>query len=92
MLATGDRLITFDSTHHALRAETLLEAAGIEIMIIPTPRELSASCGLAISYRGDDATRLATILRDSGIQVGGRYRILGGENNGRRFEREAEGE
>ncbi|MGE5559931.1 MAG: DUF3343 domain-containing protein [Chloroflexota bacterium] len=91
MLASGDRLITFDSTHHALRAETLLEAAGIAIMIIPTPRELSASCGLAITFRSSDASRLQAVLRDSGIQISGRYRVTGGEaGSERRYEREGE--
>lgn len=93
MLAAGDCLITFDSTHHALRAETLLEAAGLTIMIIPTPRELSASCGLAITYRPEDAARVTAVLRDGGIQTGGSYRVIPGPGtNARRFERQGVGE
>lgn len=89
MLAAGDCLVTFDSTHHALRAETLLEAAGVSIMIIPTPRELAASCGLSISFRPGDAERLTAILRDGGVQTSARYRVVFAAGGGqRRFERE----
>lgn len=89
MLSAGDRLITFDSTHRALRAETLLTAAGLNITVIPTPRAISASCGLAIAYRSADADRVATVLRDGGVRIDGRYRITTGPTGREQhFERE----
>ena len=42
------RIITFPSVWHALRAEKLLQGAGLGCALIPVPRELSSSCqGLA---------------------------------------------
>ena len=38
----------FDSTHDALRAETVLLAAGVEVALIPTPRALGTLCGFAV--------------------------------------------
>lgn len=72
---SGDFLLTFDSTHHAMRAESLLEAAGLAIMIIPTPRQLTASCGLAIVHAAGDRESVERVLRGSTISVSGRYRI-----------------
>lgn len=39
-------LITFNSTHLAIKTEKLLLDLAIEM--IPTPRQLSASCGLSL--------------------------------------------
>lgn len=75
MLSVGDCLITFDSTHSALRAEMLLTTAGLGITVIPTPRAISASCGLAIAYRAADADRVAAVLREGGVRIDGRYRV-----------------
>jgi hypothetical protein len=41
-------LITFASTAYALKAEKVMKGLEKIFMIIPTPREISASCGLAI--------------------------------------------
>ncbi|MCL2496426.1 MAG: DUF3343 domain-containing protein [Clostridiales bacterium] len=39
-------IISFFNVTEALRAEKLFAAAGIGGLLIPTPRSLSASCGL----------------------------------------------
>lgn len=39
-------LIAFDSTHMAIKVEKLL--SGLDVDIIPTPRELTAACGISI--------------------------------------------
>lgn len=41
-------LITFPSVHYAIRAEKVLRERGIEAKTIPTPRDISASCGLSL--------------------------------------------
>ncbi len=41
-------IITFGSTSYALKAEKVMKKFEKPFMIIPTPREISASCGLAI--------------------------------------------
>ncbi len=42
-------VIAFDSTHYAMKAEKLLKSK-FQIEMIPTPREISASCGLSIKF------------------------------------------
>ncbi|KAB3531773.1 DUF3343 domain-containing protein [Alkaliphilus serpentinus] len=43
-------VIVFDSTHAAISAEKTLKELNIPIEIIPTPREITASCGLSILF------------------------------------------
>ena len=45
-----DRLLSFASVHHALRAEKLLAAAGIRLAAVPTPREVDISCGQCLLF------------------------------------------
>ncbi len=41
-------LVTFFSTHHALKAEKLLKEKINGITLIPTPREISSECGFSL--------------------------------------------
>ena len=41
-------ILIFESTHHALKSEKLLAGMGIKFDIIPTPKEISSDCGMAI--------------------------------------------
>ena len=45
-----DRLLAVPSVQHAIRAEKLLQAAGIAVEMIPTPREISLSCGQCLLF------------------------------------------
>ncbi|KXG73885.1 DUF3343 domain-containing protein [Thermotalea metallivorans] len=49
MLEKEFYVISFDSTHHALKTEKLLKGR-FPVEMIPTPREISASCGLSIKF------------------------------------------
>ena len=55
-------LATFHSTHLALKFERTLNSENIEIKIIPVPREISASCGLAGRFLKSDYERITEML------------------------------
>lgn len=42
-------IIVFDSTHEAIKTQKKLEGH-IEVHIIPTPRQISKSCGLSLRF------------------------------------------
>jgi hypothetical protein len=50
IVAEGQYLAVFNSTHRVLKAEGLLKARDIPIMLIPAPRAVQADCGLAIRF------------------------------------------
>lgn len=58
-------ILTFQSTHHAMRAEKVLTDEGIKIKTIPTPRDITLSCGLAIRFGVEDIERIKE-LKDEG--------------------------
>jgi len=45
-------LITFFSTHQALKAEKILKNRLSRTELIPTPREINSECGFCIHLRG----------------------------------------
>lgn len=55
-------LATFQTTHGALKGEQVLENNNLEILIIPTPREITASCGLSIKFEQGDLKVIQDLL------------------------------
>ena len=68
-----NRLIVFDSVHHAIRAEKLLHQAGIAVELIPTPREITASCGQSVTFNETDVEIVRRILDQEKILFRGVY-------------------
>jgi hypothetical protein len=59
-------LLTFESTHAAIRTEKLLKPANVRIM--PVPRFISASCGISIRISPDSRDQAEELFRsDSGL-------------------------
>jgi len=74
----SDKLvITFSSTHYALKAEKVLEEAGLEIELIPVPRELSSSCGLAIPILEEEEDKAVEVLRENQVETEGVHLWMG---------------
>ena len=43
-------IVSFNSTHHAIRTEKILNENTITCTTLPTPREITASCGISIRF------------------------------------------
>jgi len=56
--------------HHVLKSEKLLEKENVVYDIIPTPREFSSDCGMAIRVESSagSLTVITEILRLAGIK------------------------
>lgn len=63
-------MITFPSTHDAIRAEQILVQTGLAVTLLPVPREISGDCGLALRLESDrlEESRLALAGR---VYIGG---------------------
>lgn len=68
-------VVLFFSTAHAIRAERLLQRAGIENKMIPTPRQLSADCGIALRFFWEDDGWVASTLEQNDVPVNGIHRL-----------------
>lgn len=65
---TFDRLLSFSSVHHEIRAEKLLLAAGIMVIALPTPREIDISCGQCLLFEAADQKILLETLHTHHVQ------------------------
>ncbi len=72
-------LIAFDSVHQAIRAESLLLKAGVPVELVPTPREISASCGQSVRFAEDAAEPVKALLERERIVFRGIYSIAEGQ-------------
>lgn len=67
-------LATFDTTHATLKFEKTCSKAGLDVRIVPVPRELSSSCGFACEYRCELHDRVLEIVKAYKIAVSGYHR------------------
>jgi len=74
-------LATFHSTHLALKFERTLKNENIDIKIIPVPREISASCGLAGRFLKSDYEKIAKILDENKLEYDLIYEYIDGKYN-----------
>jgi len=63
----------FHTTSAALRAEKTLLAAGIPVKLIPTPRQFSSDCGVALRFEWERREEAATAIRSAGIETAGMH-------------------
>lgn len=68
-------VVLFHSTAHALRAERVLVRAGLSIKMIPTPRQLSSDCGMALRFARAEGQRVAAILAENRVPTNGIHEI-----------------
>lgn len=56
--------LTFDSTHYAIKIEKRMKETSLKGVMIPTPREVSASCGLSLKFLEEDKEGMLSLLLD----------------------------
>ena len=70
-------VISFNSTHHAMFAEKMLKKAEINIMVVPTPRQIDKSCGISIKINDEDMQKSSETIAKYNIELKGIYRVTG---------------
>lgn len=68
-------IVAFNSTHHAIRTEKLLSENNIKVTTLPTPREISSSCGISVRFLKDDMEKVESIIESNEILYHGVYKI-----------------
>ncbi len=74
-------LVTFNNTHNALHAEKILGDEGLSILVVPTPREVSAGCGLSIRFFCEDLEAVKERLHREALTFKAVYRVEKGEKS-----------
>ena len=68
-------IVSFNSTHHAIRLDKLLTEASVRATTLPTPREITASCGISIRFLYDDIDKVKNTLIENSVEYKGIYKI-----------------
>lgn len=55
-------VLAFESTHAAMAAMSALDAAGVRYAVIPTPREISAGCGMSLRFAPEQLADVGGLL------------------------------
>ena len=69
-------VVTFHTTAAAMAMETLCKAQSIPGRLIPTPRELTADCGMSWRAEVQDRAALAALTEAEGLEVDGFYELV----------------
>jgi len=62
-------IVLFYNTSSVMRAEKVLQKGGVAIKLIPTPREFSSDCGIAVRFDLQDKERVRVLLDQAHIEV-----------------------
>lgn len=67
MVQEGHLLAVFNSAHRVMKAESVLKALGLPILLIPAPRRLQTDCALALRFGEEDRARIMRALEQEGL-------------------------
>jgi hypothetical protein len=65
---TQDGVVLFHTTSAVMRAEKLLIKEGYAVKLIPTPREFSSDCGIALRFDWNKHDQVKTLLDEVKIE------------------------
>ncbi|APC79775.1 DUF3343 domain-containing protein [Clostridium botulinum] len=67
--------ILFPSHTEGMKMDSLLSKNKIKHTIVPTPRELSKSCGICIVYNKNDEDFIKKLIEDNEIKTSGLHSL-----------------
>lgn len=59
----------FSNHTQGLLLEAEMREAGLHPTIVPTPRALNKSCGIALSLRTEEVEAVRALIEDKGLQI-----------------------
>lgn len=61
-------VVSFYASEHAMRAERVLERAGVAARLVPGPREVSPNCGVAVAFVWEQEPEVEQALGDAKVR------------------------
>ncbi|MFO7697531.1 MAG: DUF3343 domain-containing protein [Anaerolineae bacterium] len=71
----GYGVVLLPSTSAALRSEKVLLRAGLEVKLIPVPREISSNCGIAVRFVWPEREQVETVLGAANVEIDSIHRL-----------------
>ena len=60
-------VVLFASTHFAIRAEKIAKEKGLDVKLVPVPRQLSSDCGVCLRFSWDLKSKIEETLNQAGV-------------------------
>ena len=79
MVQEGHLLAVFNSGHRVMKAEGVLKALGLPVLLIPAPRQLQTDCGLALRFSEDAREEIMQVLERESLLPAFVSQYTGGE-------------
>lgn len=67
--------LSFDNTNQAMQAESFLKGQNFSITVIPTPREVTLSCGLSVKFNYGGVDAIKDLVAAGSIKAKGIYHL-----------------
>ena len=64
-------VVLFYTSSAAMRSEKLLTQAGMTVRLIPTPRQLSSDCGIALRFEAAQQLKVERLLSQARVEMAG---------------------
>lgn len=68
-------VVLFHTNAAVMRAEKTLVRSGMSVKLVPTPRELSSDCGIALRFGWSDAEQVEAMLESARVPYAGIYTL-----------------
>ena len=61
-------VVLFHTTSAAMRAEKLVVKAGYSVKLVPTPRQFSTDCGIALRFEWNHQHKIKAVLDQAKVE------------------------
>lgn len=68
-------IVVFSTTTDAMAAEAAVREQAFPARLIPVPREIRASCGMALMTEPDREEELLSLLEEKGVPTEGTWQV-----------------
>jgi len=62
-------ILTFENTHNAINAESVLKDNNIKAIVMPTPTFITKSCGISLRVDEGEIERIKPLLTENMIRI-----------------------
>lgn len=68
-------VILFHTTAMAMKAEKALTRAGYQVTLVPTPRQFSSDCGIAVRFTIVSKEIIIEVMEKNGVETAGLHEL-----------------
>ena len=69
-------IVSFNSTHQAIKCDKTFAKNNIDYAVLPTPREITQSCGISVKFSIDNIENVKKIMAENEIEYKGIFKIV----------------